>query len=76
MNEEKFENDFTEENVPEMEVVEGENLQELPDLRGQIEALDSQIAVLESRYDESDKPRIEALKRQKMQLEGELNSQQ
>ena len=59
-------------NLPEIEVVEGERVEEQVDIPGQISALKSQREALELRYDESDKPRIDALSRQIADLEARL----
>ena len=63
--------------LPEIEVVETPSeVDGGGDLEGQIKALDTEISTLEDRYDESDKPRIEALKREKAKLEEQLRSSQ
>ncbi len=58
--------------LPEIEVVDTPTEVDGIDLPGQIKALESEIEALELQYSDSNAPRIEALKRQKAELEARL----
>lgn len=58
--------------LPEIEVVEGERVDEQVDIPGQIAALKSQREALELQYAEGNQARIDALSRQIADLEARL----
>jgi polyhydroxyalkanoate synthesis regulator phasin len=60
--------------LPGIEILDSGTVENEFDLKGQIEALKSEKEALESKYNELDTPRIEALGRQIMELEERLRS--
>ncbi len=66
------EGDFEGVDLPEIEVVDTPSEPEEIDIPGQIQALGSEIEALELQYNESNTARIEALKRQKAELEAKI----
>jgi len=66
------EGDFENVDLPEMEVVDTPSEPEEIDVPGQIKALETEIEALELQYNESNAPRIDALKRQKAELEAKM----
>jgi len=55
--------------------VQGSAIENEVDINGQIRALESQIESLESKNDEMDLPRIEALKRELQKLKDNLTTE-
>lgn len=65
---------FDPSNVPEIEIVDMPKEEDGEDLNGQIAAIESEIRALELQYNESNTARIEALTRQKEELEKKRES--
>jgi len=72
--EDQFMKEIMETNIPEIEQVYAGPSDKSEDLAGRIAAMKSEVQTLEGRYNDADKPVIDAKNREILKLEEELRS--